>query len=206
MPRPSLARAVQHGRRWAVTLYPLRANAGCALINCLRAFVHAADAGGFEDHRGAGPGRVETMCSAASARPMKRLGDRVVGPGADQCRGAGPHGLGVRRSRHRACRVVCVEERPHRMGPAYRRDRRRGGNAGRPDHRRIADGGAQVTGIKLILAGDDRQLASIERGGLFTELKTRHGSAEITEITRQQIDWQRQAARDLAEGRFAEGR
>ena len=26
---------------------------------------------------------------------------------------------------------------------------------------------------KLILAGDDRQLASIERGGLFTELKAR---------------------------------
>ena len=63
---------------------------------------------------------------------------------------------------------------------------------------------ARSAGIKLILAGDDRQLASIERGGLFTELKTRHGSAEITEITRQQIDWQRQAARDLAEGRFAE--
>jgi Ti-type conjugative transfer relaxase TraA len=63
---------------------------------------------------------------------------------------------------------------------------------------------ARSAGIKLILAGDDRQLASIERGGLFTELKTRHGSAEITEITRQQVDWQRQAARDLAEGRFAE--
>ena len=57
---------------------------------------------------------------------------------------------------------------------------------------------------KLILAGDDRQLASIERGGLFTELKARHGSAEITEVTRQHVDWQRQAAHDLAEGRFAE--
>jgi Ti-type conjugative transfer relaxase TraA len=57
---------------------------------------------------------------------------------------------------------------------------------------------------KVILAGDDRQLASIERGGLFSELRQRHGSAEITEITRQRTDWQRQAARDLAEGRFAE--
>ena len=63
---------------------------------------------------------------------------------------------------------------------------------------------ARSSGAKLILAGDDRQLASIERGGLFTELKARHGSAEITEVTRQQVDWQRRAAQDLAEGRFAE--
>ena len=47
-------------------------------------------------------------------------------------------------------------------------------------------------------------MASIERGGLFSELKQRHGSAEITEVTRQKVDWQRQAARDLAEGNFAE--
>jgi ATP-dependent exoDNAse (exonuclease V) alpha subunit len=63
---------------------------------------------------------------------------------------------------------------------------------------------ARQAGAKVILAGDDRQLASIERGGLFTELKTRHGAAEITEVTRQRVDWQRQAARDLAEGRFGE--
>jgi len=61
---------------------------------------------------------------------------------------------------------------------------------------------ARVRGAKVVLAGDDRQLASIERGGLFTELRQRHGAAEITEVTRQKVDWQRQAARDLAEGRF----
>jgi len=61
---------------------------------------------------------------------------------------------------------------------------------------------ARRAGAKVILAGDDRQLASIERGGLFTELRQRHGAAEITEVTRQRVDWQRQAARDLAEGRF----
>ena len=63
---------------------------------------------------------------------------------------------------------------------------------------------ARASGAKVILAGDDRQLASIERGGLFTELRQRHGSAEISEVTRQRVDWQRQAARDLAEGRFGE--
>ncbi len=63
---------------------------------------------------------------------------------------------------------------------------------------------ARQAGAKVVLAGDDRQLASIERGGLFAELRQRHGAAEITEVTRQKVDWQRQAARDLAEGRFAE--
>src|ERR1019366_6785976 len=63
---------------------------------------------------------------------------------------------------------------------------------------------ARRGGARLILAGDDRQLASIERGGLFSELKQRHGSAEITEVTRQKVDWQRRAARDLAEGNFIE--
>ena len=46
---------------------------------------------------------------------------------------------------------------------------------------------ARRSGAKLILAGDDRQLASIERGGLFAELRQRHGSAEITEVTRQRV-------------------
>ncbi len=61
---------------------------------------------------------------------------------------------------------------------------------------------AKRAGAKVILTGDDRQLASIERGGLFTELRRAHGAAEITEVTRQRVDWQRQAAYDLAEGRF----
>ena len=63
---------------------------------------------------------------------------------------------------------------------------------------------AKRAGAKLILAGDDRQLGSIERGGLFTELKHRHGSVAMTEVTRQRQPWQRQAARDLADGRFEE--
>jgi hypothetical protein len=63
---------------------------------------------------------------------------------------------------------------------------------------------ARSSGTKVILAGDDRQLASIERGGLFTELKARHSAAEIVKVDRQRVDWQRAAARDLAEGRFVE--
>jgi Ti-type conjugative transfer relaxase TraA len=62
---------------------------------------------------------------------------------------------------------------------------------------------AREAGAKVVLAGDDRQLAAIERGGLFGEMRERHGAAEISEVTRQREGWQRQAARDLAEGRFA---
>ena len=62
---------------------------------------------------------------------------------------------------------------------------------------------ARASGAKVVLAGDDRQLASIERGGLFTELRGRHGSAVIRQVERQRVPWQREAAQDLSEGRFA---
>lgn len=61
---------------------------------------------------------------------------------------------------------------------------------------------ADQAGAKLVLAGDDRQLASIERGGMFAELLKRHAHAEITQVVRQKEDWQRQAAQDLAAYRF----
>ncbi|MCW2247862.1 Ti-type conjugative transfer relaxase TraA [Azospirillum fermentarium] len=58
---------------------------------------------------------------------------------------------------------------------------------------------------KVVLVGDDRQLASVERGGMFSEIKERHGSAVIRSVRRQGEDWQRQASQDFAEGRVAEG-
>ena len=36
---------------------------------------------------------------------------------------------------------------------------------------------AHEAGAKLILVGDDRQLSSIDRGGMFAVLKDRHGAA-----------------------------
>ncbi|MBN8858662.1 MAG: AAA family ATPase, partial [Sphingobacteriales bacterium] len=39
---------------------------------------------------------------------------------------------------------------------------------------------------------------------LFAELKKEHGSVEITQVTRQKVDWQREAAQDLSDGRFEE--
>ncbi len=56
-----------------------------------------------------------------------------------------------------------------------------------------------------MLVGDDRQLASVERGGMFTAVKEQHGSAVIAKVRRQEADWQRTASEDFAKGRVADG-
>ena len=55
---------------------------------------------------------------------------------------------------------------------------------------------------KLILVGDDRQLSSIDRGGMFAVLKDRHGAAELSEVRRQSKNDDRRAAELMAEGNF----
>ncbi len=64
---------------------------------------------------------------------------------------------------------------------------------------------AAEKGAKVVLAGDDRQLGSVERGGLFTQLKERHGSVVISKVRRQEAEWQRTASEDFADGRMATG-
>jgi ATP-dependent exoDNAse (exonuclease V) alpha subunit len=61
---------------------------------------------------------------------------------------------------------------------------------------------ARDAGAKLILVGDDRQLSSIERGGMFAALKERYGAATLTEVTRQREDDERRAASMMSEGNF----
>ncbi|PCI38897.1 MAG: hypothetical protein COB46_10125, partial [Rhodospirillaceae bacterium] len=61
---------------------------------------------------------------------------------------------------------------------------------------------AVKAGAKVVLVGDDRQLASIERGGLFGEMVVKHGASELRQVRRQNEDWAKQASLDFAEGRF----
>jgi len=65
-------------------------------------------------------------------------------------------------------------------------------------------GEARDAGAKLILIGDDRQLASIDRGGMFGALKDHHGAAGLTDVARQHKDEDRRAASMMAEGNFAD--
>ena len=55
---------------------------------------------------------------------------------------------------------------------------------------------------KLILVGDDRQLSSIERGGMFGSLKDQYGAEALTEVRRQRTHDDKRAAGMLAEGNF----
>ena len=59
---------------------------------------------------------------------------------------------------------------------------------------------AKQAGAKLIFAGDDRQFASIARGGLFSVLKERYGAATLTEVRRQRRDDDRRASQLMASG------
>ncbi len=61
---------------------------------------------------------------------------------------------------------------------------------------------AYANGAKLILAGDDRQLSSIDRGGMFAVLKERYGAAELRQVRRQTKDDDRRATELMAEGNF----
>lgn len=63
---------------------------------------------------------------------------------------------------------------------------------------------ARDAGAKVILVGDPQQLQAIEAGAAFRSIAERHGGIEITEIRRQQVDWQRDATHQLATGRTGE--
>ncbi|MDP3746258.1 MAG: Ti-type conjugative transfer relaxase TraA [Phenylobacterium sp.] len=65
-------------------------------------------------------------------------------------------------------------------------------------------GKAEAAGAKVVLVGDAEQLQAIEAGAAFRALAERHGAAELTDIRRQQVGWQRDATRHLATERTAE--
>jgi Ti-type conjugative transfer relaxase TraA len=60
---------------------------------------------------------------------------------------------------------------------------------------------ANEAGAKVVLVGDPQQLQAIEAGAAFRSIHERHGGAEIGDVRRQREDWQRDATRDLANGR-----
>ncbi|SPR16607.1 conjugal transfer protein TraA [Orientia tsutsugamushi] len=58
---------------------------------------------------------------------------------------------------------------------------------------------------QLILAGDEKQLASIERGGMFEILSNIFGSHVLVNIRRQSKNWSREAAMEFAESNILSG-
>jgi Ti-type conjugative transfer relaxase TraA len=62
---------------------------------------------------------------------------------------------------------------------------------------------AAEAGAKVVLVGDPQQLQAIEAGAAFRSIHERHGGAEIAEVRRQREDWQRDATRNLANGKIS---
>ena len=62
---------------------------------------------------------------------------------------------------------------------------------------------ARDAGAKVILTGDDKQLSSIERGGMFTALKAEHGAAELHTVYRVADPEQKRAYNLMHKGDFA---
>jgi len=62
---------------------------------------------------------------------------------------------------------------------------------------------AETSGAKVILAGDEKQLSSIERGGMFAALRREHGAAELHAVRRVKDDPQREAFNAMHRGDFA---
>ncbi|WP_430418333.1 Ti-type conjugative transfer relaxase TraA [Phenylobacterium sp.] len=60
---------------------------------------------------------------------------------------------------------------------------------------------ARAAGAKVVLVGDAEQLQAIEAGAAFRALAERYGAYELTEVRRQQVEWQREATPQLATGR-----
>jgi hypothetical protein len=59
---------------------------------------------------------------------------------------------------------------------------------------------AQDAHSKIVLVGDDKQLASIEAGGGFRGLRLRLGASTLTQNRRQAEPWEREAVEHLREG------
>jgi Ti-type conjugative transfer relaxase TraA len=60
---------------------------------------------------------------------------------------------------------------------------------------------AAEAGAKVVLVGDPKQLQAIDAGAAFRSINERHGSVEIGDVRRQREDWQRDATRNLANGK-----
>uniref|UniRef100_UPI00050A1063 ATP-dependent DNA helicase n=1 Tax=Rickettsia tamurae TaxID=334545 RepID=UPI00050A1063 len=64
---------------------------------------------------------------------------------------------------------------------------------------------ARSNNCNLILAGDERQLTSVERGGMFAVFASRFGSYELSNIRRQSKVWSREMASCFARSDIACG-
>lgn len=66
-------------------------------------------------------------------------------------------------------------------------------------------GEAEARGAKIVLVGDHEQLQAIGAGAPFRAIAEQIGHAELSEIRRQRVDWQREASVSFATHKTADG-
>lgn len=64
---------------------------------------------------------------------------------------------------------------------------------------------AEARGAKIVLVGDSEQLQAIGAGAPFRAIAERVGHAELSEVRRQRVDWQREASVSFATHKTADG-
>jgi len=65
-------------------------------------------------------------------------------------------------------------------------------------------GACARSGASLYIVGDDKQLGSVVRGGIYTAIREEHGQSTLTDITRQKEGWQKDASKAFAAGNVKE--
>jgi conjugative relaxase-like TrwC/TraI family protein len=136
---------------------------------------------------GAAPTGIATVCLGAEGFEEVATVDRLLGEldaGRGDRRGPGRAGHGHDASLLDRRTVLVVDE---------------AGMLGSRKLTRLLDH-AQRAGAKVVLVGDDRQLAAIEAGGGFRGLRLRLGASLLSENRRQQEIWERQAVEHLRDG------
>jgi conjugative relaxase-like TrwC/TraI family protein len=158
---------------------------------------------------GAAPTGIATVCLDAEGFEHSRTVDALLGEldqeGADRARpggGAATRGRSAQLTRKRQlpgrdCRQDGRDERVLDERTVLVVDE--AGMLGSRKLARLLDH-AQDAGAKVVLVGDDKQLASIEAGGGFRGLRLRLGASELSENRRQAEPWERQAVEHLREG------
>jgi Ti-type conjugative transfer relaxase TraA len=165
-----------------------------------KAYLHAIEAGGFAVIAGeSGTGKSTTLAAIRDA--YESAGYRVIGMAWTN-----PVVQDMRQNGFRHATTIASELYRLNSGAAQW-DRRTVlilDEAGQLATKHLAEvtGWARAAGAKLILAGDDKQLSSIERGGMFGALKDEHDAAELHEVVRVSDAEQRRAFNLMHKGEF----
>lgn len=159
-----------------------------------------------------GPGRIKVVAGMAGAGKTFSMEAVARGHEHDGFRVSGLAPTG------RAAAQLSAAKIPTQTIDKYLRQREMGGSSLGPKDVVIIDEAGLIgsrkmmrllseierSGAKAILLGEAQQLQPIEAGGIFKAISDRIGSAGLTTIVRQEVEWQKQAVRHFRAGEAKE--